>query len=61
LARTIENRDQQHIVHRPVAVDVLDFDSCIINQHSNREGDFAQRHGVDGLTSQLEPNDRGQY
>src|ERR1700691_2096712 len=45
---------------RLVAMDVLDFHGRVVNQHPNRESDSAQRHRVDGLAAQLEPDDRSE-
>ena len=60
LRRAVENRDQQRLAHRVIAMDVLDFDGRVVDQHPDREREAAQRHDVDRLAGQLEPDDRGQ-
>ena len=60
LMRAVENRHQQRLVHRVIAMDVLDLDGRVIDQHSDRERDPAQRHRVDRLARELEADNRGQ-
>ena len=47
LMGAVEDRNQQRLVHRVVAVDVLDFDGGIVDQHSDCKCDPAERHRVD--------------
>ena len=56
----VENRGQQRLVHRVVAMDIFDLDRGVIDQHPDRERDSAERHRVDRLAGQLERDDRGQ-
>ena len=56
----VQNRGQQRLAHRVVAMDVFDFHRRVVDQHPDRERDSAQRHRVDGLAGQLERDDRGQ-
>ena len=59
LMRAVQNRDQQRLVHRVIAMDVLDLDGCVIDQHPDRKRNSAQRHRVDRLAGKVQANDRG--
>ncbi len=60
LACAVENRDQQRLFHRVVAMDVLDLDRSVVDQHPDRQSQAAQRHDVEGLAGNFEQDDRGQ-
>ena len=46
--------------HRVIAMNVFDFDGRVIDQHSNRQRESTQSHDVEGLTGDLQKDDRGQ-
>ena len=47
LRGAVQNRDQQRLAHRVVAMNVLDLDRGIIDQHPDRQRQSAERHDVD--------------
>ena len=49
LRGAVQNRDQQRLAHRVVAMDVLDLHRGVVDQHPDRERQSAERHGVDRL------------
>ena len=51
--RAVQNRNQQRLVHRVIAMDVFDLDGRVIDQHPDRKRDSAQRHRVDGLAGEM--------
>ena len=52
LIGAIEDRDQQRLAHRVIAMDVLDLDGGVIDQHPDREREAAERHDVEGLAGE---------
>src|SRR5229473_6372368 len=44
----------------PVAIDVLDLDSGIVNENADGESESAKRHNIDRLTDRAKHNDGGQ-
>ncbi len=57
--RAIENRHGQRLTHRVVAMDILDLDGRVIDQHADRQRQTAQRHDIDRLPGDMERGDRG--
>lgn len=60
LRRSVEDGAQERLRHRVVAVDVLDLDGRIVDEHADRERQAAQRHHVDGLAGDVQREDRRQ-
>ena len=58
LLRAVEDRARERLAHVAVAVDVLDLDRGVVDQHADRQRQPAQGHDVDGVAGELEPDDR---
>ncbi len=54
LARGVEDRHRQGLFHVAIAVDVLDFDGGVVDEHADREREAAEGHRVQGLSRQKE-------
>ena len=54
LARAVEDRDEDLLALAPVAVDVLDLDGGVVDEHPDDEREPAERHQVEGLPGELE-------
>src|SRR5580698_4084341 len=60
LMGAVENRDQQRLTHRVIAMDVLDLDGGVIDHFFFREGETTESHDVEGLAGELEEDDGGE-
>ena len=58
LVRAVEDRDRERLAGQAVAVDVLDLDGRVVDQHADRQRQPAQRHQVQRLAGQEQPDDR---
>ncbi len=43
-----------------IPIDVLDLDSGVVDQHSDRKSQSAECHDVDGVSGELKPDERGE-
>ena len=48
-AAAVQDRPQERLLHRHVAVDVLDFHGRVVHEDADRQGHPAQRHDVERL------------
>ena len=52
LLRAVQNRPRQRLPHAQIAVNILDFDRCIIHQNADRQRKSAERHDIRRLAQQ---------
>ena len=60
LLRAFENRVPERLAQMQVAVDVLDRHDRVIDQNTDRERESAQRHRVQRLPGERQPDDGGE-
>ncbi len=60
LLRAIQHRPHQRLLHRQIAMGILNFDGGVVHQNSDRQRQPAQRHHVDGVAHQLQDDQRSQ-
>ena len=53
----VQDRNRQRFPHRVIAMDILDFDGRIVDEHPDRKCQPAQRHDVDGLSGHVQRGD----
>ncbi len=56
LPRSDEDRDSQLLSHPSIAMDVFDLDRRVVDEHPDREGEAAERHDVERLAGEEEPD-----
>ena len=53
----VQNRVFYLFAFRDIAVDVLDFDRCVVNENSHRQRQATKGHDVDGLSQRAQDQD----